>query len=512
MAACKQWHKVIQFQVEYKGISIEYKGFRQDATPLLAKVIQVKTMNTSKNYDTEVQENPSGDVIAKENKITEGVIWQQLLLFFFPILFGTFFQQLYNAADAMIVGQFVGKEALSAVGGGTAGIIQLLVGFFVGVSSGATVIISQYYGAKRPEMVGYAVHTAIAFSIVAGLVMMLGGLIGAPAMLRAMDTPADVLEPSILYIRIYFCGIIANLLYNMGAGILRAVGDSKRPLYFLIASCLTNIVLDVIFVVGLKMGVAGAALATIMSQALSAVLVIVVLVRTQDMHHLNFRKIGIDKRMFGRIIRIGLPAGLSSVMYSSSNVLVQSSVNALGTDTVAAWTAYGKIDCIFWMIISAFGIAITTFVGQNFGAGKHDRVRKGIRVCLGMTAATTVLLSTVLYCFGSNFYYLFTNDATVIEIGTNILRYLVPTFICYIVVEIFSGSLRGVGDCWMPTVISFLGTCVIRICWITLAVPMRHEIETIIFCYPLTWTVTSIMYIIYYLFFSKLKVVGCKRI
>ena len=195
----------------------------------------------------------------KVNQITEGVIWKQLLLFFFPILFGTFFQQLYNAADAMIVGRFVGKEALSAVGGGTGTIIQVLVGFFVGLSSGGTVIISQYYGAKREEMVGYAVHTSIAFSLAAGVVMMVGGIAAAPAALAAMNTPADVMEPSLIYIRIYFLGIIGNLVYNMGAGILRAVGDSKRPLYFLIASCLTNIVLDILFVVGLKMGVAGAA-------------------------------------------------------------------------------------------------------------------------------------------------------------------------------------------------------------------------------------------------------------
>lgn len=446
----------------------------------------------------------------KENKITEGVIWQQLLLFFFPILFGTFFQQLYNAADAMIVGQFVGKEALSAVGGGTGTIIQLLVGFFVGVSSGASVIISQYYGAKREEMVGYAVHTAIAFSILAGLVMMVCGIVAAPAVLRAMETPTDVLEPSILYIRIYFAGVVGNLIYNMGAGILRAVGDSKRPLYFLIASCLTNIVLDIVFVVLLKMGVAGAALATILSQALSAALVILVLMRTKDMHRLDIRKIGIDKRMFGRIIRIGLPAGLSSVMYSSSNVLIQSGINALGTDTVAAWTAYSKIDSIFWMIISAFGISATTFVGQNYGAGKNDRVRKGIRTCMGMSFFTTILISLLLYFFGIHFYSLFTKDAAVVEIGIKMLRYLVPVYFTYVAIEIFSGSLRGVGDCWMPTVISCLGICVIRVLWNIFIVPLKPDMYTIMFSYPLTWTITSTMYILYYLFFSQLKIVGRK--
>lgn len=444
------------------------------------------------------------------NQITEGVIWKQLLLFFFPILFGTFFQQLYNAADAIIVGRFVGKEALSAVGGGTGTLIQLLVGFFVGLSGGASVVISQYYGAKREEMVQYAVHTSIAFSILVGLLMMIGGIAAAPAVLRAMDTPEAVLGPSITYLQIYFVGIIGNLIYNMGSGILRAVGDSKRPLYFLIAGCLTNIALDVVLVVFCQLGVAGAALATILSQALSAVLVISVLARSKEMYRLNLRGIRIDRRMFGRIIRIGLPAGLSSVMYSSSNVLIQASINALGTDTVAAWTAYSKIDCIFWMMINAFGISVTTFVGQNFGAGRVDRVRKGIRVCVGMSILTTVLLSTLLYFFGIHFYSLFTADAAVVEIGISVLRFLVPVYITYVAIEILSGALRGVGDCWVPTIISCLGICVIRVLWVTFAVPLNNNIYMIAFSYPLTWTVTSILYILYYLFFSRLRVVRRK--
>lgn len=447
----------------------------------------------------------------KVNKITEGVIWQQLLFFFFPILFGTFFQQLYNAADAMIVGQFVGKEALSAVGGGTGTVIQVLVGFFVGLSSGATVIISQYYGAKREEMVGYAVHTSIAFSLAAGVVMMVGGILAAPAVLEAMDTPAEVLGPSVLYIRIYFAGIIGNLIYNMGSGILRAVGDSKRPLYFLIASCLTNIVLDVLFVVVFHMGVAGAALATVLSQALSAVLVLAVLMRTKDMYRLEPRKVRFDHRMFRRIIRIGLPAGLQSIMYSSSNVIIQASVNGLGTDTVAAWTAYSKIDSLFWMIVSAFGISVTTFVGQNYGAGKQERMKKGVHVCLGMTAVTTVLISALLYWFGIYFYRMFTADATVIEIGIQMLRFLVPTYITYIAIEILSGALRGVGDCWIPMLISCGGICVIRILWVVFAVPLRPDIFNIMFSYPLTWVVTSILFIGYYLLFSRMKITGAKK-
>lgn len=448
--------------------------------------------------------NQHADTI-QHNQITEGVIWKQLLLFFFPILFGTFFQQLYNTADAIIVGRFVGKEALAAVGGPTGTLINLLVGFFVGLSSGATVIISQFYGAKQPEDVSRAVHTSIAFSIAGGFVLMAIGIIGAPWALEAMGTPDDILVHSVLYMRVYFLGVIGNLIYNMGAGILRAIGDSKRPLYFLIASCFTNIILDVLFVVCFRMGVLGAALATILSQFVSAVLVIWVLMHTKESYHLIPRSVRIDKDMLRRIVQIGFPAGLQSVMYSSSNVIIQSSVNTLGTNTIAAWTAYSKIDSVFWMIISAFGISITTFVGQNYGAGKKDRVHKGVRVCLLMSFAATVLLSGLLYAGGRYFYLLFTADEAVIAKGIEILEYLVPTFITYVMIEIYSGSLRGVGDCWIPMIITCFGVCALRVMWIWLAVPLKPTIETIMFSYPLTWVTSSILFYFYFNWFSKLR-------
>lgn len=444
----------------------------------------------------------------KENQITEGIIWQQLLLFFFPILFGTFFQQLYNAADAMIVGRFVGKEALSAVGGSTGMLTQMVVGFFVGLSSGAGVIISQYYGAKRPEMVGYAVHTAVAFSIVSGIGIMILGILLAPAMLEAMGTPEDVLGPSILYIRVYFAGIIANLLYNTGAAILRAVGDSRRPLYFLMVSCMVNIVLDVVLIVYMKMGVLGAALATIASQALSAVLVIGCLMRTGDMHRLDWRQVSLDGRMLKRIIRIGFPAGLQSVMYGASNVIIQTGINSLGTNTVAAWTAYSKIDAMFWMMVSSFGIAVTTFVGQNYGARKPERVRKGVRSCMWMTIATSIVMSVVIYNWGIYGYQLFTTDADVIEIGITMMRYLAPVYVTYVSIEILSGALRGVGDCWVPMMLCCVGVCVLRVAWIMVVVPFSRNIQTIMFSYPLTWVTTTILFAVYYLYFSKLKMPG----
>lgn len=446
------------------------------------------------------------DVLQKENQITEGVIWKQILLFFFPILLGTFFQQLYNAADAMIVGRFVGKEALSAVAGSTGMLTQMVVGFFVGLSSGAAVLVSQYYGARKEEMVEYAVHTFFAFSIMAGIGMSVLGIALTSWMLEVMRTPADVMEMSRVYLWVYFGGIVGNLVYNSGAAILRAVGDSKRPLYFLIASCLINILLDLILVIVCRLGVLGAALATILSQALSASMVVAALMRTEDMHRLEWRKVRLDKRMVQRMIRIGFPSGLQSVMYGLSNVIIQSAINSLGTDHVAAWAAYSKLDGVFWMIVSAFGIAATTFVGQNFGAGRMERVKKGVRNCMGMTLASSVFMSFLIFNWGIYGFELFATDPKVVSIGISMVRYLSPFYVTYVSIEILSGALRGVGDCWIPMLLCCGGVCVLRVLWVLVAVPMKRDMHTIMFSYPLTWVVTTILFIVYYLFFSKMKV------
>ncbi len=444
-------------------------------------------------------------IMERGNGITEGVIWKQLLLFFFPILFGTFFQQLYNAADAMIVGRFVGKEALSAVAGSTGMLTQMVVGFFVGLSSGAAVLVSQYYGAKQEEMVGYAVHTFMAFSILAGLVMMVSGIILTPWMLEAMGTPDEVQEMSVLYLRVYFGGIIGNLVYNSGAAILRAVGDSRRPLYFLISSCLINIVLDVVLVVVCRLGVLGAALATVLCQAMSAGMVIVALMRTKDMHHLEWRRMCLDRRMLQRMVRIGFPSGLQSVMYGSSNVIIQSAINSLGINFVAAWAAYSKLDSIFWMIVSSFGIAVTTFVGQNFGAKQMGRVRSGVKCCMAMTLVSSVLMSVVIYNWGIYGFELFASDPEVSAIGVAMMRYLSPLYVTYVSIEILSGALRGVGDCWIPMLLCCGGVCVLRVAWILVAVPLRRDIYTIMFSYPLTWVVTTVLFFVYYRYFSHLR-------
>lgn len=448
----------------------------------------------------------------KANGITEGSIFGQLLLFFFPILFGTFFQQLYNTADAVVVGRFVGKQALAAVGGTTSTLINLMVGFFVGLSSGATVVISQYYGAKKADKVHWAVHTSVAFSVIGGILFMAVGFVGARWALTAMHTPEDVMDHAVTYIRIYFLGMIPNLLYNMGAGILRAVGDSRRPLYFLIGSCFVNIILDVIFVAVLRMGVAGAALATISSQLFSAVLVILCLTRTQDMYKVEWRKIRIDGRMLQRIIRIGIPAGMQSVMYNISNIIIQAGVNNLGTDNVTAWATYGKVDGLYWMMINALGISVTTFVGQNYGARRMDRVRKGAGACMVIGVVLTAIVSTALYFWGYLFIELFTSDPQVQLISQSLIRFMVPTFITYITIEILSGTLRGVGDAWMPLIITGVGVCLVRVIWIIFALPHFNTILAAAFCYPMTWALTSAAFAVYYYFFSSLKRVNLKKI
>lgn len=443
--------------------------------------------------------------VVKGNRITEGSIFGQLLLFFFPILFGTFFQQLYNTADAMVVGRFVGKQALAAVGGSTSTLINLLVGFFVGLSSGATVVISQFYGARKADKVHWAVHTSIAFSVIGGIIFMIVGLVGSPWALEAMKTPEDVMGHAVVYIRIYFLGIIVNLVYNMGAGILRAVGDSRRPLYFLIASCFTNIILDVLLVAVLGMGAAGAALATITSQLLSAVLVVLALMKTDDMYKLEWKKVRIDQRMLQRIVRIGIPAGMQSVMYNISNVIIQAGVNTLGTDNVTAWATYGKVDGLYWMMINALGISATTFVGQNFGAGRLDRVRKGAGACMVIGVVLTASVGVVLYNGGHLLVELFTTDQQVQAISMDLLHFMVPTFITYIAIEILSGTLRGVGDAWMPLIITGIGVCAVRVLWIMFVLPHYHTIIGAAFCYPLTWSLTTVAFVIYYYFFSSLR-------
>lgn len=436
--------------------------------------------------------------INRGNQITEGVIWKQLLLFFFPIVFGTLFQQIYNTADTLVVGRFVGKEALAAVGGSACQIVNLIVGFFVGLASGAAVIISQFYGAKDEKNVKLTLHTAVAFSVAASVVIGAAGFCFAEPILNLMGTPADVMEDSVIYLHIYFVGIIFNLVYNMGAGILRSVGDSKRPLYVLIITCVLNIILDVILVVIVKAGVAGVAVATVLSQAVSAAIVVWMLVKSAEIYALEIRKIRFHKKSLSLILRVGIPAGMESVMYSISNLLIQVFVNDLGTDTVAAWGTLGKIDALFWMVINSFGIAITTFVGQNYGAGKFSRMRKSVKICLVMSMASAVVISLVLMASGEYIYRVFTTDQKVITIGVHMIRFLLPYYSIYVVIGILSGALRGAGKVLVPMLLTCGGVCSLRIIWLFGVVTSHPGIDTIMLSYPVSWIITAVLFVLYY--------------
>ncbi len=432
-----------------------------------------------------------------KNGITEGVIWKQILLFFFPILFGTLFQTLYNTVDAIIVGQFLGKQALAAVGGGTGTMINLIIGFFTGLSSGATVVISQFYGAEDTDKTEKAIHTAIALAIVGGILISIFGYIFTRPLLVLIDTPNDVLDMAETYLHIYFAGSLSIVMYNICAGIFRAMGDSNRPLYFLIIGSVVNIILDIVFIAKFNMGVAGAAFATIFSQIVSSVLSLIWLGKRKDGCNLRISKIRFDLPILIRMLKIGLPSGIQSIMYNISNMTIQARVNSFGTNTAAAWAAYGKLDAVFWMIINAFGISITTFVGQNYGAGKIDRAKKGVKSVFLMSTITTVFLEIIYIAFGRFGYLIFLSDNEVISIGMRIMRTIAPFYFTYISIELFSGAIRGAGKVLVPTLFTVIGICGMRILWLSIPA-LCKTIELVMVCYPVSWTIVSVLFFIYY--------------
>ena len=382
---------------------------------------------------------------SSKNEITSGIIWKQLLLFFFPILLGSFFQQLYNTIDAVIVGRFVGKNALAAVAGSSGMVINLLVNFFTGLTAGASVIVSQFFGSGDRKKVDDSIHTIYAFSIIGSVIMTLIGITAAPALLRLMNTPEELMSDSILYLRIYFAGIFFVFIYNTGAGLLRALGDSRRPLYCLMICCVINIVLDLLLIVGLGLGVAGAAIATLLSQGISAVIVTVFLMRQKDLCDFSLKEIRIHPKLLKSELLLGLPGGFQYAMYSISNMIIQSALNKFGTDTVAAWAAYGKLDAIVWMVSGAFGIAITTFVGQNYGAGNLERCKRVTRVNMALNIGITVVLSVLIYGFGRYLLGFFTQSEDIISLGMIRLLWVVIPEPLNSVMEVLSDSMRGYG-------------------------------------------------------------------
>ena len=429
--------------------------------------------------------------------ITEGVIWKQLLFFFFPILLGTFFQQMYNTVDTIIVGRFVGTEALAAVGS-TGALISLLNGFFIGLSSGATVLVSQFFGANDLPGVRKAVHTGVGLALVLGLMISFLGLFFGPQILRLMKTPADCLDGAVTYCRIFFSGAVASMVYNMGAGILRAMGDSKRPMIFLIITCFVNIFLDIFCVVVLKMGIAGAALATVLSQAISAVLVLLVLMKLPEEYALKLSLIQIHPVLLRRILQVGLPAGLQFVTFDLANLLIQSGINSFGSATIAAFTAYAKADMLTWMISGAFGVAITTFVGQNYGAQKYDRIYKSVRICLAMGVALIGTSSTVIILCRHFILGVFSADPEVIRLGAWLMLWVVPFNAFFVPVEVCGGAMRGVGYSVLPTAITSICVCVFRVLWLFLVVSRFHTLEVLMMCYPISWILADIAFLITY--------------
>lgn len=434
---------------------------------------------------------------AASRNITEGVIWKQLLFFFFPILLGTFFQQMYNTVDTIIVGRFVGTQGLAAVGS-VGALISLLNGFCIGLSSGATVLVSQFFGANDRQGVRKAIHTGIGLSLLLGLLISLVGICFGPWILRTMKTPEDCLGNALIYARIYFSGAVASMVYNMGAGILRAMGDSKRPMLFLVITCFANIFLDIFCVVVLKLGVAGAAVATVLSQILSAVLVLAVLMRLPEEYALRLFGIRIHGVLLRRILRVGVPAGLQFTTFDLANLLIQSGINSFGSVTMAAFAAYGKADTLTWMICGAIGVSITTFVGQNYGAKKYDRIYKSVRICLGMGVFLIGLCSVFMLIFRKTILGIFAADPEVIRLGAWLMLWVVPFDVVFVPVEVLAGAMRGAGSSTVPTLITGICVCGFRVLWLLTMVSRFHILQMLLLCYPISWCLATLVFIIVY--------------
>ena len=434
----------------------------------------------------------------KKNTVlmTEGGIFKNLLFFATPLILGNLLQQMYNAVDSIIVGNYVGSNALAAVGAG-ASLIYLLIAFSLGASVGAGVIVSQYLGAKEKEGVHKAVHTALAISIILGLILTAGGILFSRKLLVMMNTPAEIFDDAACYLRIYSCGLIFNVVYNMAAGILNAAGNSRRSLMYLAAAAVVNIFMDLLLIAGLKIGVAGAAIATNFSQAISCILALWFLFRVPADYRISLKSLRIHKAMALRIIQIGLPTGIQNMVISFSNILIQASINQYGATAVAGFSAYLKIDGFNILPVLSFSMAITTFIGQNYGAGKYDRMKKGMWVTLLMGIVYTVFTGILLLTFSGQIMRLFSEDVGVIAYGQTAMRYFCPFYWILAILHSLAGTVRGTGKSIPPMVVLLVSLCLFRIVWIQLVLPYYTSIEGIFILYPVSWLVGAVLMILY---------------
>ena len=438
------------------------------------------------------------DKSISKRDLTTGTVWKRLLVFFIPIAAGTCIQQLYNAVDGMIVGKFVGTVALASVGGSSAQIINLLIGFFVAITSGASVVIAQVYGAGRTKDVQSATGNAIAVFAMLGLVLMAVGLVASPAMLRLLQTPEDTMAGSSLYLRIYFLGVPFILILNMESNMLRAVGDSVSPFLYMVAGCVTNIVLDVVFVVFFHWGIAGVAIATVAAQMVNMSLLTRKLLTTKESYALSLRELKLNGVYLSNMLKMGIPSGLQSSMYAVSNMIIQVAVNTLGTVVVASWAMTSKTDGIYWAVSNALGAAITSFIGQNLGAGRTDRARECVKQGMTLAMIITLAISGGIMLVAKPLLSILTNDPDVISTTYEMMTYFVPFYFTWTAIEVLSAVLRGAGDAVNPVIIIALGICLFRIVWIATVFASIGTLASLCWCYVASWTVTSIALIIYY--------------
>ena len=431
------------------------------------------------------------------NSMLEGSIWKALVAFAIPIFLGNLFQQLYNTADSLIVGKFIGKEALAAVGS-SANLISLIIGLLQGTALGAGVLIAKFYGARDEKNLSLAVHTGLAFGLIGGLLLTVVGVVLSPLLLRWMGTPADVLPNSIAYFRTYFYGCLAMFLYNISVGILQAVGDSRHPLDYLILSSIVNVVLDLLFVAVFHWGVASAAAATVISQAVSAILCIWQLTRTDDVYRISLRKVRLNLPILRQIVRFGLPAGVQNSVISLANVVVQANINAFGSDAMAGCGAFAKIEGFAFLPVTCFAMGLSTFVGQNLGAKQYDRVRRGARFGIVTSVVLAEIIGVIIFLIVPALISLFNSDPVVVRYGTIQGRTEALFFGLLALSHCMAGLLRGAGKAMVPMIVMLSIWCLVRVSYITVMVRLIPNIQVIFTAYPLTWFLSSVIFIIYY--------------